>query len=167
MSLYSTWTQATESFANDQLRNEFWNTYLETEKLTYKKILSEKTQHFSSSYSELAQSLGWDVASFIGFLDGINTSLTQELNLDGITEDTLLDITIDWKKLYENMIDYKATWLYTLEEWDNIFDENTRKKIKKEYNRSRIIIKNKKIGRNEPCPCGSSKKYKNCCLGKN
>jgi len=25
----------------------------------------------------------------------------------------------------------------------------------------------KKIGRNDPCPCGSGKKYKHCCLGKN
>jgi uncharacterized protein len=25
-------------------------------------------------------------------------------------------------------------------------------------------IKAKKIGRNEPCPCGSGKKYKNCCM---
>jgi len=24
----------------------------------------------------------------------------------------------------------------------------------------------KKVGRNEPCPCGSGKKYKKCCLGK-
>ena len=24
----------------------------------------------------------------------------------------------------------------------------------------------KKIGRNDPCPCGSGKKYKHCCLGK-
>ncbi|HQQ89941.1 MAG TPA: SEC-C metal-binding domain-containing protein, partial [Oscillospiraceae bacterium] len=24
-------------------------------------------------------------------------------------------------------------------------------------------IKKKKIGRNDPCPCGSGKKYKNCC----
>lgn len=24
---------------------------------------------------------------------------------------------------------------------------------------------NRKIGRNDPCPCGSGKKYKNCCLG--
>jgi len=24
----------------------------------------------------------------------------------------------------------------------------------------------KKIGRNDPCPCGSGKKYKKCCLGK-
>jgi hypothetical protein len=23
-----------------------------------------------------------------------------------------------------------------------------------------------KIGRNEPCPCGSGKKFKRCCLGK-
>ena len=23
-----------------------------------------------------------------------------------------------------------------------------------------------KIGRNEPCPCGSGRKYKHCCLGK-
>src|SRR5437870_4789950 len=23
-----------------------------------------------------------------------------------------------------------------------------------------------KTGRNDPCPCGSGKKYKNCCLGK-
>lgn len=24
----------------------------------------------------------------------------------------------------------------------------------------------KKVGRNDPCPCGSGKKYKKCCLGK-
>ena len=28
------------------------------------------------------------------------------------------------------------------------------------------IVKDKKIGRNEPCPCGSGKKYKKCCIGK-
>lgn len=29
-----------------------------------------------------------------------------------------------------------------------------------------IINKEKKIGRNDLCPCGSGKKYKNCCLNK-
>ncbi len=29
-----------------------------------------------------------------------------------------------------------------------------------------IKPKKKKIGRNEPCPCGSGKKYKKCCMGK-
>ena len=26
--------------------------------------------------------------------------------------------------------------------------------------------KSQKVGRNDPCPCGSGKKYKKCCLGK-
>lgn len=28
------------------------------------------------------------------------------------------------------------------------------------------IIRKEKIGRNDPCPCGSGKKYKKCCMGK-
>ncbi len=28
------------------------------------------------------------------------------------------------------------------------------------------VVKKEKIGRNDPCPCGSGKKYKNCCLDK-
>ncbi len=28
------------------------------------------------------------------------------------------------------------------------------------------IVKKVKVGRNDPCPCGSGKKYKNCCLDK-
>ena len=30
--------------------------------------------------------------------------------------------------------------------------------------RDTTIIKDKKVGRNEPCPCGSGKKYKKCCI---
>ena len=26
------------------------------------------------------------------------------------------------------------------------------------------VINTVKVGRNDPCPCGSGKKYKNCCL---
>ena len=28
-------------------------------------------------------------------------------------------------------------------------------------------IVEKKVGRNEPCPCGSGRKHKNCCMNKN
>ena len=31
----------------------------------------------------------------------------------------------------------------------------------------KLKIKSDKIGRNDPCPCGSGLKYKKCCLGKN
>jgi len=34
------------------------------------------------------------------------------------------------------------------------------------HDNSTPFIGNDKIGRNEPCPCGSGKKYKKCCLGK-
>ena len=37
--------------------------------------------------------------------------------------------------------------------------ENNLSPEKKNYEN----ISNKKIGRNEPCPCGSGKKYKHCC----
>ena len=29
-----------------------------------------------------------------------------------------------------------------------------------------IVRQNPKIGRNDPCPCGSGKKFKKCCMGK-
>ncbi|MCL4854584.1 MAG: SEC-C domain-containing protein, partial [Bryobacteraceae bacterium] len=28
---------------------------------------------------------------------------------------------------------------------------------------SQPVLKGKKVGRNDPCPCGSGKKYKKCC----
>jgi preprotein translocase subunit SecA len=32
-----------------------------------------------------------------------------------------------------------------------------------EYSKPKTVIKGEKIGRNDPCPCGSGKKYKKCC----
>lgn len=32
-------------------------------------------------------------------------------------------------------------------------------------NPPKTVVAEKKIGRNEPCPCGSGKKYKKCCAG--
>ena len=29
--------------------------------------------------------------------------------------------------------------------------------------KGKTVVKGKKVGRNEPCPCGSGKKYKKCC----
>ena len=39
------------------------------------------------------------------------------------------------------------------------------KKILRKYKRSKIrsVEKDVKVSRNAPCPCGSGKKYKNCC----
>lgn len=37
--------------------------------------------------------------------------------------------------------------------------------IREEHQKDRYVMKSK-IGRNDPCPCGSGKKYKKCCLPK-
>ncbi|MFQ7775029.1 MAG: SEC-C metal-binding domain-containing protein, partial [Anaerotignum faecicola] len=44
-----------------------------------------------------------------------------------------------------------------------IYDAETRKHFALEQKKSKTIVKGEKIGRNDPCPCGSGKKYKKCC----
>ena len=40
---------------------------------------------------------------------------------------------------------------------------NQKKIREQEYGAVKPIVKNKEPGRNDPCPCGSGKKYKKCC----
>ena len=42
-------------------------------------------------------------------------------------------------------------------------DEETRKELYKEQKSSTTIVKEQKVYPNDPCPCGSGKKYKKCC----
>ena len=99
----------------------------------------------------------------VGFLDGINDSLKIANPIETMTEDTVVSLAFDKERLYKNMVDAKADWLYELPQWDEIFDENTKKRLYREQKQSGTIRKDKKIGRNDPCPCGSGKKYKKCC----
>ncbi len=77
-----------------------------------------------------------------------------------------IDAEIDFEKLLFNMHDAKADWLYGLPQWENVLPEKRRKEIRKEFGRSTMASSEKAVGRNEPCPCGSGKKYKKCCLNK-
>ena len=67
------------------------------------------------------------------------------------------------EKLYFNMLEAKAKWLYTLPEWEDVLPLSKRQEITKAWRKSRQVINDQKIGRNDPCPCGSGKKYKKCC----
>lgn len=47
----------------------------------------------------------------------------------------------------------------------SIEDAVIKNKIINMPHKQRTVVREyEKIGRNEPCPCGSGKKYKNCCL---
>ena len=62
-----------------------------------------------------------------------------------------------------NMVGCNAEWLYKLPEWDAIFSQQKRDELYKLETKSHTVIKPPKVGRNDPCPCGSGKKYKKCC----
>ena len=102
----------------------------------------------------------------VGFLDGIDESLKEPNPIEIMDEDTVVSLAFDKEKLYKNMVAAKADWLYELPQWKEIYSEEELKKLYKEQKESTTIRKEKKIGRNDPCPCGSGKKYKKCC-GKN
>lgn len=96
-------------------------------------------------------------------MDGINDSLKEPNPIDTMVEATEVNLDYDKEKLYYNMVEAKAEWLYTLPQWDKLLTPERRKELYKEQKKSGTVVKEKKIGRNDPCPCGSGKKYKFCC----
>ncbi len=99
----------------------------------------------------------------MGFIDGISESLKEDIVLEDVEADKEVSIKIDWEKLYNNMVTVEAHWLYNLQGWEDILPADQRKEIIKAYKKSKTIVKEAKIGRNDSCPCGSGKKYKKCC----
>jgi hypothetical protein len=162
MSLFEQWQNKLQNQNNDPKTQEFLNNYLEKETETYKKILETQTSTIEGRISELANQYDMDEITFIGFLDGINTSLESELDLQSLTNESEIKINIVFDKLYYNMLGAKAPWLYNLNEWDSILTKEERAAIRKQFNEDHRAVSNK-VGRNEPCPCGSGKKYKKCC----
>ncbi len=164
MSLYADWMNLCDSQAGDNEQEiKFWEEYLKAEAGIYNEILNNKTEVVEGVFSDLAVKYNVSNEFFMGFMHGISESVKEEFDLDAITVDTQVSIKIDWEKLYYNMLAAEAHWLYELEGWDGILSVETRKAITKDYNRSRIVVKEDRVGRNDPCPCGSGKKYKKCC----
>lgn len=163
MSLYKKWEELADSKVNTAEYEEFWTEYLTKEQGIYKTILGNKINVIEGKLKDLAKEYGVDELTFAAFVSGINTSLINPVDENALEEDTELKLEIDFEKLYFNMLDAKANWLYELKEWDDILTVERRKEIKKEYNKSKIVVNENKVGRNEPCPCGSGKKYKKCC----
>ena len=151
-----------ETADRGQLQN-FWGSYFQIEKEIYEKLLSNPDEEVRGTVKELAERYGQDVMTMVGFLDGIDESLVVPNPIDTMDEDTVVNLVFDKEKLYKNIVAARADWLYELPQWKEIFSESELKKLYKEQKESTTIRKGKKIGRNDPCPCGSGKKYKKCC----
>lgn len=141
----------------------FWAKYFDIEKGIYEQLLADPDTEVKGTVKELAEKYGQDIMTMTGFLDGINDSLAEPNPIDDMEEDTVVSLKFDKEKLYKNMVAAKADWLYELPQWEPIFSEEKRKELYMEQKKSGTIVKGPKIGRNDPCPCGSGKKYKKCC----
>ena len=163
MALLEEWrAYAYDQQADQNKMQAFWADYFQKEKGVYEQLLENPDEEVRGTVQELADRYNIPLETMVGFLDGINDSLKEKNPLETLEEDTVVNLGFDKEMLYRNMVDAKADWLYNLEGWNSIFDEETRKKLYLEAKKMNTIIKPKKIGRNDPCPCGSGKKYKKC-----
>ena len=164
MALLQDWRETAYSQEADKKQLQaFWADYFQLEKGIYEQLLANPDEVVTGSVKELAEKYNVSVQIMTGFLDGINDSLKEQNPIEEMTEDTVVNLGFDKELLYKNMVDAKADWLYNLPQWEPIFDEEKRKALYLEAKKINPIVKPKKVGRNDPCPCGSGKKYKFCC----
>lgn len=149
--------------ANKGDLQRLWANYFDKEKEIYAQLLKNPDEVVEGTVKELAEKYDVDIMTMTGFLDGINDSLKEANPIEEMEEDTKVSLGFDKELLYKNMVAAGADWLYNLEEWNDIFDEETQKALYKEQKSSTTIRKEQKIYPNDPCPCGSGKKYKKCC----
>ena len=161
MALLEEWQKiAYDQQADRGKLQKFWQRYFMLEKGVYEKLLTNPDEKVEGTVKELAEKYDLSIMDMTGFLDGINDSLVTPNPIDTMEEDTKVSLAFDKEKLYKNMVDAKADWLYELPQWDEIFDADTKRKLYLEQKKSGTVVVGKKVGRNDPCPCGSGKKYK-------
>ncbi|MCL2565709.1 MAG: SEC-C metal-binding domain-containing protein [Defluviitaleaceae bacterium] len=162
MTLYEEWTnksQGEQGFSAEA----FWKTYLPREQVIYEYLLDNKQNKIKTTISEFAKTHNMQEFEVVGFFDGISEALNEEISMEDAKSDTEIEISFEFESLLKKMVEYKAEHLYTLKSWENIFDLDKQKSLIKEQKLSTTVVKDKKISRNDPCPCDSGKKYKKCC----
>ncbi|MBS7340906.1 MAG: SEC-C metal-binding domain-containing protein [Suilimivivens sp.] len=164
MALLKKWRDmAYSETANKGDLQRLWAEYFQKEKDIYALLLKNPEEEVKGTVKELADKYEVDIMTMTGFLDGINDSLKTPNPIEEMEEDTEVNLGFDKELLYKNMVAAGADWLYELPEWEAIFDEDKRKALYREQKSSTTIVKPDKIYPNDPCPCGSGKKYKKCC----
>lgn len=123
---------------------------------TFTKIFEDKdsvenakqcVQYFLSNESVPDSILARVSAQYPNFMDVVNELLGTEWTFDEMLKEC--------KSTYlKNRVYSSATVLYCSNAFSDVFDVISTPKPEQIT---------EKAGRNEPCPCGSGKKYKNCC----
>ena len=138
MALLNQWRDmAYDQSADKGQLQRFWASYFEKEKNIYAELLKNPAETVKGTVKELAEKYGVDIMTMTGFLDGINDSLKEANPIEEMEEDTVVNLGFDTPLLYKNMVAAEADWLYNLPEWNEIYDEETRKQLRQEWHQHR------------------------------
>jgi hypothetical protein len=163
MALLQQWRDmAYSETANKNELQKLWTQYFQIERNIYEKLLTNPDEEVRGTVKELAEKYDVDIMTMTGFLDGIDESLKLRNPIETMDEDTEVNLVFDQELLYKNMVAAGADWLYGLEQWKSIFSEEKLKELYREQKNSKTVKNAVKIYPNDPCPCGSGKKYKKC-----
>ena len=163
MSLYEKWMQSAYDGQGNVVR-KIWDAYLPLEQRVYENILVDKNPIIKGTVTELAERYDMSLEFTVGFLDGISEAVDTEINAKELTEDAQIDAKLDFERLYKKMVEYDARHLFNLPQWENIYTPEEQQRLYREQKSSGTVVREgEKIGRNDPCPCASGKKYKKCC----
>lgn len=115
---------------------------------------------------------------FVEMLPEIRYMLDNELMDEFVfgKYDSCVDYMFEYREYEKNFCESPMSTIKSLQGWA-MFEEDPerrnseaeRKAIEqylKKQNKGVEVEKTRKVGRNDPCPCGSGKKYKFCCLNK-
>ena len=114
MSLLEQWREvAYQQEADQQKYQLFWANYFNLEKGFYESLL-EADEAVTGTIPSLAETYQVDTMTMVGILDGINDSLITPNPIETMDETTVLTLDYDKEKLYYNMVEAQADWLYNL-----------------------------------------------------
>lgn len=155
---------------------EYYSPTPEEEEIFKNSLIDQQNRYYQKALRLLKQACGaWELAG----------NLMYEFEYKVVEEDKgwreMLDILLRQEIVFKDkpaaelFFQNLSRWTHEAKRWCNRGYSN--KELKLEFKERPIIpdsvirqnssnIKGKKIGRNDPCPCGSGKKYKKCCLGK-
>ncbi|PAB60785.1 SEC-C metal-binding domain-containing protein [Anaeromicrobium sediminis] len=164
MSLFENWKDMAYKHTSRDTFEKFWGDYAKVEGKIYANLLENHEEKFEGTVKGLAEKFETTNEYIVGFLDGINESIKEGMDLEGATEDTAVSLEVNYEKLFFNMLEARADYLYNLPQWAGVLSVEERENIVKKFKKSKTVVNENKVGRNDPCPCGSGKKHKKCCL---
>ena len=136
MTLFEEWKNLIENQTEDSFP-EFWKEYSEAETKLYSDILDNPEEKISGTLGELAAKHEVRPVIYMGFLDGIDSSLKNSNDFENFDENSEVEIEIEPETLFYNILAAGADYLYGLPQWTDILGEEKMTEIAKKYKKSK------------------------------